>query len=251
VPRADAGLAKAAGLILSLGITSRSSGAQLVAVSHYTASTLRALFNIRADAVIHNPLKSLFLEPYPYDHSGRCRITYAGRLIAAKNIQRMIPVMRDLLDEAPGARVSIIGEGPLRPELEKMAAGNDRIEFQRAPDDLALRDSLRRTRVFVSGNETEGFGIAYVEAMSQGCVVAMPAGGGGIEISPERVGRGIELLPLSWDRGELLAAFRRALLQDWSPINTEKFTASAVAGFYLEVDARFSSTGEILRCRTL
>src|SRR5690348_12405650 len=47
VPRGDyMGAAKAGGLIVSLKIANRSSGAQLVAVSHYTASTLRAIFNI-------------------------------------------------------------------------------------------------------------------------------------------------------------------------------------------------------------
>jgi len=251
VPRGDAGLAKAAGLVTSLKIANRSSGAQLVAVSHYTASTLRTIFNIRSDAVIHNPLKSIFLEPYEYKPTGRCWITYAGRLIPAKNVHRIIPAIRDLLDEVPGLRACIIGKGELRPELDGMVEGDSRFEFQGEPDDLALRGWLRRTRVFVSGNETEGFGIAYVEAMSQGCVVAMPAGGGGIEISPERIGRGVQLLPMSWDRTETRDAFKRAVLQDWSPLDTEKFTVSAVAGFYLDVDARFSPTGEVPRCRTL
>lgn len=244
VPRADySGLTRVAGIIASFRVANGASGAQLVSVSHYTASTLRAVFNVRTDAVVHNPLKPLFLEPYRHDPSGRCRMTYAGRLITPKNPHRMIPAMKDLLEETPGLRICIIGEGDLRPELERMIAGDSRFEFQGAPDDLALRDCLRRTRVFFSGNEVEGFGITYLEAMTQGCIVAMPAGGGGIEISPERIGRGVQLLPLSWDRVELLSAFRAALRQDWSPIDTEKFSAAAAAGFYLDVDAQFSPHG--------
>lgn len=246
VPRADySGLTKVAGIITSFRIANRV-GAQLVSVSHYTASTLQAVFNVRTDGVIHNPLKPVFLEPYRYDPSGRFLITYAGRLIAVKNLHRLIPAMKDLLDEMPRLRVCIVGEGELRPELERMVAGDCRFEFKGSPDDITLRDYLRRTRVFVSGNEVEGFGITYLEAMTQGCVVAMPAGGGGIEISPQRIGRGIQLLPLSWDRTKLLTAFREALHQDCSPIDTEKFSTGTVAGFYLDVDARFSSQGRFV-----
>lgn len=244
VSRADyTGFRKAAGIIASFKVANRSSGAQLVSVSYYTAATLRAVFSIRTDAVIHNPLKALFLEPYRYDPSGRCWLTYAGRLIAVKNVHRMIPAMKDLLDEMPSLRVCIIGEGELRPELERMVAGDSRFEFKGSPDDPTLRDYLRRTRVFVSGNEAEGFGITYLEAMTQGCVVAMPAGGGGIEISPERIGRGVQLLPPSWDRAELVAAFRSAFVQDWSPMDAKRFSVAAVAGSYLDVDSRFSPQG--------
>lgn len=247
VPRADyVGFRKAAGIIASFQVAARSSGAQLVSVSYYTAATLRALFDIRTDAVIQNPLKPVFLEPYRYDPSGRCLITYAGRLITVKNVHRIIPALKDLLVEMPELRICIVGEGHLRPELEKMVAGDSRFEFKGGPDDLTLRDYLRKTRVFVSANEIEGFGITYLEAMTQGCVVAMPAGGGGMEISLQRIGRGVQLLPISWDRAELLAAFREALLQDWSPIDTEKFSAAAAAGFYLDVDARFSPRGRFV-----
>lgn len=244
VPRGDyAGKGAMAAIIASFQIANRLKGAQLVSVSHYTAATLRAIFNIRTDAVIHNPLKSLFLEPYRYVSSGRCWITYAGRLIAVKNLHRLIPALKDLLDETPELRVCIIGEGKMRAELERMISRDTRFEFHRAPDDLTLRGWLRHTQVFVSANEAEGFGIAYLEAMTQGCIVAMPAGGGGIEISPERIGSGVQLLPISWDRRELVAAFRRALSQDWSPIELEKFSVSTVTGLYLNVDARFSPKG--------
>src|SRR5216684_6725831 len=39
------------------------SGTQLVSVSMYTAVHLEALFDVRSDGVILNPLKGLFLEP--------------------------------------------------------------------------------------------------------------------------------------------------------------------------------------------
>jgi hypothetical protein len=103
---------------------------------------------------------------------------------------------------------------------------------------------LRRSKLFVSGNEVEGFGITYLEAMTQGCIVAMPGSGGGIEIALEKVGRSVQLLPLSWDRAELRSALRRALDQKWEPIATSSYTVDSVVESYLRVDAQFSPAGK-------
>jgi glycosyltransferase involved in cell wall biosynthesis len=250
VPRADAqGFLKTMGILNSYKLANLAPGAQLVAVSHYAAVTLRALFNIRIDAVVHNPVKPLYLEPNLEPDRERCYITYAGRLVAAKNLHRMIPAIRDLLDETPGLRACVIGEGPMRPLLEAMVEGDDRFEFKGAPADGQVRAWLRRTRVFLSGNEVEGFGITYLEAMTQGCVVVMPASGGGLEIALDKVGSSVQLLPLSWERSEVLAALRRALGAAWTPVNTESYTAKAAACRYLRADARFSSLGRMRRGR--
>ena len=179
VPLASAqGWGRMAAIVASHKLANLFTGVQVVAVSHYTAAVLRSVFATRCDAVIHNPLKPLYLEsgiPWP---EGRCYVTYVGRLIAAKNLHRMIPAIRDLLDEAPQLRACIVGEGTMRAELQALVNGDPRFEFKGTPDDAAVRAILRRTRIFVSGHELEGFGITYLEAISQGCVVAMPAGGG-------------------------------------------------------------------------
>jgi glycosyltransferase involved in cell wall biosynthesis len=246
VPRADFhGWRKMMGIVLSFKLANLCSGVQLVSVSHYTAVTLRAVFNVRIDAVIHNPVKPLYLEQEAGTSRKRCYITYMGRLIAPKNAHRLIPVFRDLLDETPGLRACIIGDGEMRAELERMVNGDPRFEFKGKPDDHTVREWLRQTKVFVSGNEIEGFGITYLEAMTQGCVVAMPAGGGGIEIAPQKVGTEVQLLPLSWDRSELVAVLRRALTQACAPISAASFSLKAIAASYLEVGSKFDQNGRI------
>jgi glycosyltransferase involved in cell wall biosynthesis len=220
-------------------------GVQVVAVSQYTAATLRSVFNTKCDAVILNPLKPLYLEPDCEPIRTRHYVTYIGRLIAAKNIHRLLPAIRDLLDENPGLQACIIGDGNMRERLESMVAGDTRFEFRRTSDDACVRECLRHTKVFVSGNEVEGFGITYLEAMSQGCAVAMPASGGGLEIALGRVGRSVQLLPLSWDRNDILATLRRAMSEPCEPIATTQFTARFVADSYLQVDAGFSSDGRV------
>jgi len=248
IPRADyQGWLKLLAIIASFKLATICAGTQLVSVSHFTAATLRAVFDVHSDAVIHNPVKPSYLERNAELPQERRYITYVGRLITAKNLHRMFPAIRDLLNEAPGLRACIVGEGSLRNELEVMIDSDPRFEFKGTPDDCTVRKLLRQTKVFVSGNEVEGFGITYLEAMTQGCIIAMPAGGGGLEIAPDQVGGAVQLLPLSWDRAEVLATLRRALLQSWSPICTTNFTVSSVVDSYLQVDRRFSSQGRTIR----
>ena len=252
VPQAGAkGWPRMLEIVASYKLANICSGTQLVSVSHYTAATLRAVFDVTSNAVIHNPAKDIYLEPYDGPQRERCYLTYVGRLTAAKNLDRILPAMRDLADETPGLKICIIGEGEQRARLEAIAAGDARVEFKGAPGDLSVREWLRRTRVFVSGNVAEGFGITYLEALTQGCIVAMPASGGGLEISPENVGFSVQVLPLSLGRSEVLAALRRALKETARSVQTASFAAKAVAERYLQVDSGFRFDGRLERGRSM
>jgi glycosyltransferase involved in cell wall biosynthesis len=244
VPRADVqGWARLLLIIASYKLANRCSGAQLVSVSHYTAATLRAIFNVRTDAVVHNPAKPIYLEDPGEGHAERFLVTYVGRLCAAKNLHRILPAIRDLLDETPGLRMCIVGEGEQRKELESIVGGDARFEFKGAPDDNSVRDCLRRTRIFVSGNEVEGFGIAYLEAMTQGCNIVMPASGGGLEIAPELIGCRIFLFSVSFAREAVAAALRQALVASPALASLAAYSARKTAAAYLAADARFNAQG--------
>lgn len=116
-------------VIVTFKLANLSRGAQLIAVSDYIAAHLQSIFNVRIDAVIHNPLRSLFLESAGADPAKRNYITYVGRFDPAKNLHRLLPAIRDILNENPGLRICLAGDGPQRPVLECMAAGDERIEF--------------------------------------------------------------------------------------------------------------------------
>jgi glycosyltransferase involved in cell wall biosynthesis len=246
VPRVDHhGWWKMIGIIISHNLANCFSGTQVVAVSHFTAAVVRAFFNTKIHAVILNPLKPLYLEPNCAPPQQRCYVTYVGRLIGVKKLDRILPSIRALLDETPGLRACIIGEGNMRAQLEALVEGDPRFEFKGTPDDETVRDLLRRTRIFFSGNQLEGLGITYLEAISQGCIVVMPAAGGGMEIALDKIGKSVQLFPLSWEKTEMLSTLRRALNASFEPIDTTSFSAKAVAGYYLQVDARFSTDGRI------
>jgi glycosyltransferase involved in cell wall biosynthesis len=234
-PRADAqGWIRMLAILSSLKLANSFPHTQLVAVSDYVAAHLRGLFNLRVDAVIRNPVQSCFLEPA--DESDERRyVTYVGRLLSAKNVHRLLPAMCDLQRENPGLRICIIGDGPLRAELESSFRTDPPIEFTGDLDPLQVRRYLQRTKVFVSGNEMEPFGITYLEALSQGCAVGMPACGGGVEIAPDFVGTRVQLLPLSFERQAVLSALRRALNSNGAPISLAGYAPKAVAKAYLEI----------------
>jgi glycosyltransferase involved in cell wall biosynthesis len=224
------------GVISSYKVANRSS-APLVAVSEYTAVHLQYLFAIRIAACIRNPLKPIYLEPLQPSRAERSYITYIGRLHPAKNIHHLLPAVCELLKDRPDLRACIIGKGEMLPQLQKIAEGNPGVEFVGAPDDAAVREYLRETRVFMSGNSVEGLGVTYLEALSQGCCVAMPASGGGVELALDRIGESVFLLPLSYDRTRVVEVLRNATRGRPAPISLTAYQPLEVARAYLKVDS--------------
>jgi glycosyltransferase involved in cell wall biosynthesis len=213
-------------------------GAKLVAVSEYSAIHLVEIFNLRFDAVIQNPVKKAFLSEPEESKTRRDLITYVGRLDPAKNIHRLLPAICGILKEHPGLQACIVGDGAQSAALKKMVSGEPRVHFTGPMDSQSVRDVLRRTKVFISGNQTEPFGITYVEALSQGCAVAMPASGGGIEIAPQLIGRQIFLLPISLERSAVQSTIERALTCDSAATDVSMYSAANVASAYLSADTQ-------------
>jgi glycosyltransferase involved in cell wall biosynthesis len=238
-PRADVqGWLRLAGIVTSFKLGSQSGS--LVAVSEYAATHLRSIFDLRIDAVIHNPLQQMFLQKSEVTVVRDC-ITYIGRLHPAKNLDRILPAIQSLLDEAPDLCACIAGDGPLRAVVEKVAANDARVQYCGSLSPRQVREQLQRTRVFVSGCETEALGIAYLEALSQGCNVAMPACGGGLEIAPELIGESIYLLPLPLAPGSILPVLRRALHAPSERVSLDGYSCARIAAQYLELDHRRQS----------
>jgi glycosyltransferase involved in cell wall biosynthesis len=218
-----------------------SPGAKLVTVSEYAAIHFRDVFNIRVNGVVRNPLKQVFLEP-PIDSSERNRITYAGRLSPVKNVPLILEAMIEVLNDRPELEAYIVGIGTEQQTLERIAEHHPRVKFTGAVGDIALRDCLRKTKAFISCNETEQFGITYLEALSQGCNVVMPACGGGLEIAPALVAGQIQLAPLPLGRESLKNAILRAVGFEGAPMRMDEYSPRAVASAYLRVDSGLLDT---------
>lgn len=233
-PRADAqGWIKWIAIILSFKLTNPY--CHFVAVSDYVAIHLRSIFNLRVDAVIRNPLSKEFLEATDLKPLNRNYITFVGRLHSVKNIGKLLPGIEEFLKNNPDFKACIIGDGELRNDLVQAANYNKRIEFKGSLDSQDVREWLMRSSVFISGCETEALGIAYLEALSQGCAVVMPACGGGLEIAPHLIGKKIFLFPLSFDTAEIFSSLSVAAITPQLEMSLEAFQPKAVATAYLNL----------------
>ena len=143
--------------------------------------------------------------------------------------------MQAILGDCPELRVCVVGDGVLREYLKKQFSHDSRIEFTGDLGIHAVRNILRKSRVFISGCETEALGIAYLEALSQGCSVVMPACGGGLEIAPELIGRQVQLMPLSFAHDDVKNAILLGLKYCGAATSLSDYEAKKVASEYLKV----------------
>lgn len=85
--------------------------------------------------------------------------------------------------------------------------------------------------------------MTYLEALTQGCAVAMPACGGGLEIALEFIGTRVHLLPLSFERESVLHVLRRALNSSSAPVSLATCEPRSVATAYLEMGSHLTANG--------
>jgi glycosyltransferase involved in cell wall biosynthesis len=100
-------------------------------------------------------------------------LLYVGRLCAEKNIASL----RAVLQAIPDLRLAIVGDGPIRGELEEHFR-NTPTYFAGYLQGEALAAAFASSDLFVMPSETETLGLVLLEAMASGCpVVACRAGG--------------------------------------------------------------------------
>ena len=152
--------------------------------------------------VIHYGLDDL---PQPWGTNPPDTVPQDARVLLAVcrlEPQKGIDVAIRALEEIPGAHLVVLGEGPQRAELERVA--DERVHLPgRVPDVGAW---LRRADVLVHPVRWEGFGLAVLEAMLAG----LPVVATNVSSLPELVGDSGILVPPD-DASGLAAAVNRVL----------------------------------------
>jgi alpha-1,6-mannosyltransferase len=119
--------------------------------------------------------------------AGQPLLVYVGRLDGEKKPDLVVDAFRRL-PPSLGARLALIGEGPLKAEIA--AAGDGRIVL---PGYLSGRAELARwlasADIYVSGMADETFGVSIVEAQASGLPVVGVEAGAMIDRVSDAVGR--------------------------------------------------------------
>jgi glycosyltransferase involved in cell wall biosynthesis len=134
--------------------------------------------------------------------AGRPYLAAAGRLVAMKGFQRLIPLMKHL----PEADLRIAGTGPYEPTLRKLAEGLPNVRFEGLLGGRGLAGLFRGARaVVVPSLFPETFGYVVLEAFATATPVVVHEGGGAIRETGVESGGGLGYRT----DAQLLTAMRR------------------------------------------
>jgi len=147
--------------------------ADLVAsVSAGGASEAARLLGLRGDkcVTLHDPIDVAAAS------SGAARavdaVVCVGRLVALKRFQDVIIAFARVAMDHPGLQLRIVGDGPEREVLRRLSEKLEVAErvtfFGMIPDPARV---VAGCTCFISSSETEGFGMAIVEALAAGVPV--------------------------------------------------------------------------------
>ncbi len=138
----------------------------LISNSKYTAKRIKKYWGLDSE-VINPPVD---IKRFKYNKTRSDFYLSVNRLVPNKRIDLLINAFNKL-----GLPLLIIGDGPEKSKLEKIAKSN--ITFLNKKSDLEVEDYMSRCRAFVYAG-LEDFGIAPVEAMASGApVIAYGRGG--------------------------------------------------------------------------
>jgi glycosyltransferase involved in cell wall biosynthesis len=214
---------------------SRGVAGSLLQLSPIPIQKVRVIYNPVVSPELYEKADAPVEHPWFQPHQPPV-VLAAGRLVALKGYDTLLRAFARVRQETP-ARLVILGEGPERPNLERLAA-----ELGVAADvDMPGFDPnpfryMKRAGVFVLSSRYEGLPNVLIQALACGCpVVSTDCPSGPSEILDG--GRYGALVPVD-DVEAMAGAIVRALLGQVAPAPSawlEQFRVEVVAEQYLRV----------------
>lgn len=124
-----------------------------------------------------NNTKVIYNGANQYDYSrdnNNFNIITVGYFTRVKNFDIVIRAFAKVIKRFPMAKLTIIGDGVLSNELKTLVYDlkvENFVKFTGVLDNRGVNRLLSKSNIFVLPSSPEGFGIAYVEAMNNGCIV--------------------------------------------------------------------------------
>jgi phosphatidylinositol alpha-1,6-mannosyltransferase len=158
-------------------------------------------------------------------------IVSVGRLVHRKGQDILIQALPSILQAHPSAHLLLVGEGPYRSHLEKLATDLNvtraitfigRIQYRELPRYICVGDLfVMPSRSRLAGLEVEGLGIVYLEASACGLPVIAGKSGG----APDAVIEGVTGVTVDGTKVSDVAVAVNSMLA-----NPEKSTAMGESG---------------------
>jgi colanic acid/amylovoran biosynthesis glycosyltransferase len=159
--------------------------------------------------------RTLFFSPP--DAIATDSVLFIGRLVEMKGGEYLLRAMRAVQASRPASELTIIGDGPLRPELERLSTElHVRCKFMGVQSPATIRQMLQRSRllclpsVTTSAGDREGLPTVLIEAQAMGVPVVSTFHSG----IPEGVADGVTGILVPERNSEELAAAILRLLED-------------------------------------
>lgn len=189
------------------------------------------------------------IDPDPTYHSRPPRpvveLLGIGVMIPRKDFESLIRVFGRLHRDHPHTRLRLIGEGPERPRLERVARElglSEAVVFEGYV--VSSKEYYLSADIFCSTSRSEGFSMAALEAMAYGLpVVAMEAGGFTQLIRSGENGQVVKSGDLATFEAHVAglindAALRERMGRKAHALIVEEYTWDAIAKRYVEVYRR-------------
>jgi glycosyltransferase involved in cell wall biosynthesis len=188
------------------------------------------------------------------------RVLWAGRMLDWKRVDTLIRAFSRLLHDRPDATLTLVGDGPERARLERLALkmlppGSCRFSMPLPAAEISML--MRQHHVYIlPSNAYEGWGAVVNEAMAEGCAVIASESAGSARSIIRHEENGLLFAPGDWQRlyellsvvardqkvrDRLARAGQRTMTECWSPqVAAERFLSVARALLAGQSTPRFS-----------
>jgi glycosyltransferase involved in cell wall biosynthesis len=154
---------------------------QATAISHYLAQYIKSQNKNLSVEVIPNGVDLEKFKSPSLVSKNPNEVVTVSRLVEKNGIGDLIQALRLVVDKIPGAQLKIIGDGPLRKELEDEVQSlglAGQVNFLGEIENDRLPEYLNKAGVFVRPSLSEGLGVSFLEAMACGVpIIGTPVGG--------------------------------------------------------------------------
>lgn len=152
----------------------------------FVSSAIAREINVKG-IIIPNPYNDILFRPEGIT-SRDTELAFVGRLVSDKGADCLLRALAFLKKKGIAPKLSIIGDGPERPELEKLCSElglYDQVHFWGAMSQTEVGAMLRRHLILVVPSLwAEPFGMVALEGLASGCIIIGSDQGG----LPEAIG---------------------------------------------------------------